>query len=152
MNLGNHFRRMSFKPRALCAAVLGCLTIAGAQAEDIDIFAANTLESHNPNVLIIIDSSSNWSSSLTPSSACTAAGYPTTKFGAEMCALDNVVQGLPTNFRIGLMMFAESGNNGAYVRFGIRDMTDTNKTALRSMMKNFVQSGTGTDNSGSNQP
>jgi len=140
------------KPRALCAAVLGSLAVAGAQAEDIDIFAANTIESHNPNVLIVIDSSSNWSASLTPSTACTAAGYPGTKFGAEMCALDNVIQGLPANFRLGLMMFAETGSNGAYVRFGIRDMTAQNKTALRNLLKGIVPSGSGTDNSGSNQP
>jgi len=141
--------RIALVPRLLC----GILAAAafGAHAEDIDIFA-NTTNTHKPNVLIIIDSSSNWSASLTPSAACTAAGYPGTKFGAEMCALDNVISGLDQNMRVGLMMFTESGNNGAYVRYGIRDMTDQNKTALRNMLKNFVSSGTGTDNSGSNQP
>ena len=82
-----------------------------------------------------------------------------TKFGAEACALYTVLNALNTNptgplakARLGLMLFSESGNNGAYVRYGIRDMTDTNKKALTDMFKGFVQSGTGTDNSGSNQP
>ncbi|HWH41826.1 MAG TPA: PilC/PilY family type IV pilus protein [Usitatibacter sp.] len=153
MNLGRHFRRMTLKSRTLCAAVLGSLAVAGAQAEDIDIFAANSLETHAPNILVIIDSSSNWSASLTPSQACITAGFTQgTKFGAEMCALDNVIAGLNSSVRVGLMMFAESGNNGAYMRFGIRDMNLQNRTALRSLLKGLVPSGTGTDNSGSNQP
>jgi type IV pilus assembly protein PilY1 len=151
MNRGTRLRSL-FKPRSILAAVVASLAIGGAGAEDIDIFSANTTNAHAPNVLIIIDNSSNWSASLTASQACTDLGYPGTKFGAEMCALDNVIRGLPANFRVGLMMFAESGNNGAYVRFGIRDMTDRNKTALRTMLQNFVSSGAGTDNSGSNQP
>ncbi|HET9650534.1 MAG TPA: hypothetical protein VFP36_00010, partial [Usitatibacter sp.] len=152
MTFVTRLHRITLKPRHLCAAVLGSFAIAAAHAEDIDIFSANTSQAHNPNVLIIIDSSSNWSATLTGNASCTAAGYPGTKFGAEMCALTNVITGLPTSMRIGLMMFAESGNNGAYVRFGIRDMTDTNKTALKSLLNGLVSSGAGTDNSGSNQP
>src|SRR5690242_10021545 len=109
MTFVTRLRSMNFRPRVLFAAALATFA---------------SLDAHKPNVLIIIDNSSNWSSSLTASASCTAAGYPGTKFGAEMCALNNVIAGLNSNMRIGLMMFAESGNNGAYVRFGIRDMTD----------------------------
>ena len=46
----------------------------------------------------------------------------------------------------------ETGTNGAYVRFAVRNMTAQNKTALRDMLANWVANGSGTDNSGSNQP
>src|SRR5205814_6054202 len=98
--------------------------------------------------LIILDSSSNWSATLGPNT-CNAN---TTKFGAEVCALSTVATGLNANVKLGLMMFTESGNNGAYVRFGLRNMNAQNKAAYASLVNNLVQQGSGTDNSGSNQP
>ncbi len=136
--------------RALAAAcALSCAGVA--TADDIDIFTGNNSTS-KPNVLIVIDSSSNWSSTLGPNPCNTGNTATTTKFGAEICALTTAIAGLGSNVRIGLMMFAETGTNGGYVRFGMRDMTTQNKNALTNMLKSFVQQGSGTDNSGSNQP
>jgi len=129
--------------------LLASLLLAGeAGAEDIDIFTAGAGSSIKPNVLIILDSSSNWSATLGANS-CNAN---TTKFGAEICALSQVALGLNDNVRLGLMMFAETGENGGYVRFGARDMNAQNRAAFSDMVLNFVQQGTGSDNSGSNQP
>ena len=47
---------------SLCAAVLFGATMRPALAEDIDLFVGtSTSASSNPNVLIVIDNSSNWS-------------------------------------------------------------------------------------------
>src|SRR5260221_7426884 len=96
------------------AASLATLALGTAQAEDIDIFAGGNATVDSPNVLIVIDNSSNWSASL-GANTCNAG---TTKFHSEICALATVASGLTTNIKLGLMMFAETGNNGAYVRFG----------------------------------
>jgi len=130
------------------AATLGALAIGAAQAEDIDIFAGNNATVDSPNVLIIIDNSSNWSATL-GTNTCNALN---TKFGAEICALGTVAGGLNANVKLGLMMFAETGNNGAYMRFGLRNMNPTNSAAYQSLVFNMVPNGTGTDNSGSNTP
>jgi type IV pilus assembly protein PilY1 len=132
--------------KAACA--LCSLALLGARAEDIDIFTAGAGTAVRPNVLIVLDNSSNWSATL-GINTCDAS---TTKFSAEICALSQLALGLDENVRLGLMMFAETGENGGYVRFGARDMNLQNRTALSSMVQNFVSQGTGSDNSGSNQP
>jgi len=142
------FRRIAVPSLAAACAV----AIGTAQAEDIDIFTGNN-SSSKPNVLIIIDSSSNWSATLGSNTCNTGNMADNTKFAAEICALTTVIGSLGTaNVRIGLMMFAETGTNGAYVRYGLRDMNTTNKTAFVNELKGMIASGSGTDNSGSNQP
>ena len=92
--------------------------------QDIDIFLANpAFSASRPNVLILVDNSSNWSSA----------------FANEKSALMNVVSSLDSRFNVGLMMFSETGSpnsnvDGGYVRFAVRQMTDTNKTALNSVV------------------
>jgi type IV pilus assembly protein PilY1 len=147
------FRAGTFARRALAATTLalGCAT---ALAEDIDIFTGNPPPGESPNILIILDSSSNWSATLGPNT-CNAG---LTKFDAEICALTKAINSFTSNVRLGLMMFAESGENGGYVRYAVRDLgTETadaiaNKKAFVDMLNGFVRLGSGTDNSGSNQP
>ena len=92
--------------------------------QDIDIFLANpAFSASRPNVLLLVDNSSNWSSA----------------FANEKSALMNVVSSLDSRFNVGLMMFSETGSpnsnvDGGYVRFAVRQMTDTNKTALNSVV------------------
>src|SRR5437762_13344733 len=118
------------------AAALGALAIGAAQAEDIDVFAGGPGATSKPNVLIILDNSSNWSSSFVQA-PCFAPGSgnraPDKKFHSEVCALSTVALGLTDRVRLGLMLFAETGTNGAYVRFGLRDMNTQNKTAFSTL-------------------
>src|SRR5258706_6960480 len=88
---------------------LGTLALTTAHAEDVDIFAGNNATVDSPNVLVILDNSSNWSSTL-GTNTCNALN---TKFGAEICALATVATGLNANVKMGLMMFNESGKNGS---------------------------------------
>ena len=145
----------AFPTRLTATFASVALALAGtsaAFAEDIDIFTAGAGTTSKPNVLIILDNSSNWSAAFGANTCNTGNMAASTKFASEMCALKNVIGGLDANVRVGLMMFPESGINGGYVRYAIRDMTPQNKTAFQDMVSNFVNNGVGTDNSGSNQP
>lgn len=110
-----------------------CLTMAfpmPAVAEDIDIFTSSpSVTGSAPNVLIILDNSANWSASFDGG----------TKFSSEMATIRSVVGTLDTKLNVGVMTFAETGPGTsapktAYVRYGVRNMTTTNKTALQNML------------------
>jgi type IV pilus assembly protein PilY1 len=115
---------------ALVAAFAG----PGAHAEDIDLFLGNPLaqQASAPNIMILLDNSSNWSRE--------AQKWPGGEQGvAELQALQNILAS-PQNANIGLAMYTKVGNNlGGYIRFGVRDMTNTtagaaNRTALSNIM------------------
>jgi Tfp pilus tip-associated adhesin PilY1 len=113
-----------------CAAALSLSPLLAAQTtfdpvhEDTDIFLVNpSITSERPNVLILLDNTANWNS----------------PFTNEKAALVSVVNGLNEFFNVGLAMFVETGSpndnvDGAYVRFGVRQMTSTNKAALSTMV------------------
>ncbi len=91
-------------------------------AYDTDLFISNPgSSSENPNVMILIDNTANWSSSLDSNS----------KFDAEMLALKTIVDGLDDQVNVGLMMLTKP-NKGGYIRFGLRPMTAANRTALKN--------------------
>jgi len=109
----------------LLTALLGALllTPVAARADDIDIYSGFSPSAGLPNVLIILDNSANWNS----------------PFVAEKAALVSAVGSLNDTVNLGLMMFAETGGgndsiDGGYVRFGVRKMTGTNKTALAAIV------------------
>ena len=110
-------RKTIGKALAITALAMG---VGFAHAEDIDIFSTNTtVASEAPNVLIVMDNTANWSQSF-------GGG---TKFSSEKVALASVVSALKAQFRLGIMMFTETGGgnkntDGGYVRFAIQDMTD----------------------------
>src|SRR4051812_4077086 len=113
--------------RKLIASLAGASALAFSGAalpvfdpvgDDTDIFLANPLlEATRPNVMIFIDNTANWN----------------TPFATEKAALVNIVNSLVTDqFNVGLALFVETGGgndnvDGAYIRFGIRQMTPTNK-------------------------
>ncbi len=119
--------RRTFLLGSALAALLGlCVP---ASADDTEIFTtAPSLSSSRPNVLIILDSSANWSADFGSAK----------KFHAEVAALNSIVAGLSSEVNVGLMLFAESGGgstpSGAYVRYALRQMTGTNKSAFQSLM------------------
>jgi type IV pilus assembly protein PilY1 len=152
----------SFFRRTLAATFAAALVAGGSSrvmAEDIDIFTAGSGGVAPPNLLVILDNSSNWNSTLGANTCNTGNMADNTKFAAEVCAFTELLNVIPVppvgglvKLRLGLMMFDESGNNGGYMRFGMRDMNVPNRDAFLGMMQGFVANGSGTDNSGSNQP
>ena len=150
-----------FLRRTLAATFAAALVAGGSSraiAEDIDIFTSASGGVAPPNLLMILDSSSNWSSTLGANSCNGVSPYGAntagnTMFAAEVCAFQKIMDGVPDDaIRMGLMMISESGNNGGYMRFGMRNLNAQNKQAVKDLVAGFVQNGSGTDNSGSNQP
>ncbi len=93
-------------------------------ADDTDVFLINgSVAQQRPNVLIIFDNTANWN----------------TPFTWEKAALVSVVNGLTDQFNVGLMLFTETGHpntgqDGGYIRYAIRQMTNDNKTALAGLV------------------
>jgi type IV pilus assembly protein PilY1 len=124
------------------------LMVSGAiatplHAEDIDIFLANTAGSAaNPNVLIVLDNSSNWAANNqnwpTDASPPVACGNDCNKQGYyELKALRTVLTSLTSStsdlsMNLGLMMFNNSTatRDGGYIRSHVREMTAANRAAL----------------------
>src|SRR6266508_4096414 len=101
------------------ALALGMVQPMRAAAEDIDLFVGSQPvgATGNPNVLVIIDDSSNWSAASQHWSGGVKQGQ------SELRALASVVLTLDASVNLGLMMLtAGSGSNpnGGYVRYAMR--------------------------------
>jgi type IV pilus assembly protein PilY1 len=147
-------------PLSAAVCLVGCGILAAAvsriaHAEDIDIYAGGGVSTDLPNVILVLDSSANWSSSI-PVGNCyykddgvlTSNGPKATspnkeqgtKMGIEKCALYNLIDSLPVRsdgsaeFNVGLMLFNESpaSNSGGYPRRALVALNSANKTALKS--------------------
>jgi len=133
------FRTSFSVVRRLAAHILACaaaLTAVSTHAEDVDLFVANALVTTGaaPNIMFMVDNSSNWSRS--------AQQWPDNggkQGAAELSALQNVLSG-PLNANVGLAMYTKVGNDmGGYIRYGIRDIGnsvagDLNRTALNNLL------------------
>jgi type IV pilus assembly protein PilY1 len=108
-----------------------------AAADDIDIFiGASGGVSGNPNVLIILDNTSNWNRQ--------SQHWPggVTQGQAEVAAIQTVINNLggglsvDANVNVGLMMFTDSssGRAGGYIRYPVKQMTVANKLALSNIL------------------
>jgi type IV pilus assembly protein PilY1 len=117
-----------------------------ALADDTEIFNANPTLSATaplPNVLIILDNTSNWGQSYAGS----------TKFAVEMQALMNVFSALGGGVNIGIMMQSAGGTDGGYIRFHARSMGDsTYRTALVSIMQEILSRGANSSVEKANNP
>lgn len=123
------FRRL--RRWAACALGLAATLPALAQyTSDIDIYSGSST-TDPPNVLILVDNTANWN----------------TAFTNEIAALVSTINGLPANqFRVGLMMFTETGNpnnniDGAYVRAAIRNMDADYKVKFRALLNSLDKLG-----------
>jgi type IV pilus assembly protein PilY1 len=110
-----------------------------AHAEDIDLFVQpGGDEADVPNVLILLDNTANWSRTVNGQAI----------YINEIDALVSTLDSLATNadgsarFRVGLMLFTETGNpnnnvDGGYVRAAVRDMTETNKALYMDLLESL---------------
>jgi type IV pilus assembly protein PilY1 len=118
---------------AMLAAAVVLVAQAPSRAEDIDLFVQPPgVASGLPNVLIVLDNTANWNQAFTN----------------EIAALVSTVNGLPTGtggvakFRVGLMLYTETGNpnnnvDGGYVRAAMRDMNSDNKTKYMALLNSL---------------
>lgn len=104
----------------------------GTVAEDIDIFTgASAGTSERPNVLIVLDNTSNW--------ARQNQQWPggLTQGQAEVRSIKNVLDSIGSDINVGVMEFVTNGNAtniGGFMRFPILPMDATNKAALKAEM------------------
>lgn len=111
-------------PIAILAA-----TLRPSLAADIDIYGSPTSSDANPNVLIVIDSSSNWSAN--------NQGWPVGKQGeSELTSLKTIASELSNDVNVGLMLLTSGSINGGYVRYHMRQMDSTNKAAFQELIGN----------------
>lgn len=115
------------KTAAILAAAIG---VAGTpHAEDIDLFTAPSGGGTAPNILIVLDNSANWSRN--------DQAWPVGKQGeSELRAIHTLLgdASVNTNVNLGLMMFTSGAPDGGYVRYHVRNMTPTNKTAFQELI------------------
>jgi hypothetical protein len=122
------------------ALALSVFAASSSNAQDIELFTGtNPANTNKPNVLIIIDNTSNWGQNV--------GGKPA--WDSELVALSTTVQQLLVNgfgdkIRIGMMLgipggyklpslYGSGSGDGGYVRFSIRDMNSTNAAQLSGL-------------------
>ena len=134
---------------ALAACLLGGLGAAGAGVpvvnEDIDLFLGAVPPSAGcgcANVLMIVDNSSNWSAN----SFVINDGTKNTPVYFFAQAMDTVINNVSPAIQLGLELSAQGGTDSTYggagnssvaggvVRFALRPMNPTNKTAFITMI------------------
>jgi type IV pilus assembly protein PilY1 len=130
-------------PRALTLILTAFGLATSAWADDIDIFLGTSAGSaDSPNIIFLIDNSPNWSRN--------SQHWPDNggnQGQAELVAVSSTLSTInstrPAN--VGLAMLtaysgtaangATPGTGGGYIRFGVRDMTNsTNRTALQNIL------------------
>jgi type IV pilus assembly protein PilY1 len=103
---------------------------APALPEDIDIFTgASGGSGAAPNVLIVLDDTSNWSQK--------DQHWPDNsgqQGQAEVQALMDTLASLDSSVNVGLMTWTSANTGGGEVRFPILPMDTTNKAALRTVL------------------
>src|SRR3990172_11972642 len=107
-------------------------------AEDIDIFVTDNSSGStfdNPNVLIVVDNTSNWSRADQQWPDRSAQGE------SELQAIKTVIGQLDQSISVGLMLFTDSGTGreGGYIRFPVLQMTPDNKTAFQDLLQNIYE-------------
>jgi type IV pilus assembly protein PilY1 len=129
---------------------------------DIDVYSGVAANGDRPNVLLILDSSANWSASISGAANCyykengvtTTAGPSAdqgTKLAIEKCALYNLVDALPVAtsggpnadalFNVAIMLMNEPNNNGIYPRKAFVPLTSNNKAGLKTLIASFNKNG-----------
>lgn len=150
---------MNITFKALLANILAVMLsfqISSVLAEDIDIFTGDSGgSSADPNVLIVLDNSSNWSANNqgwpTDAAPPVNCGNDCNKQGYyELKAIRTVLQGLQArvgnaggdlSVNLGLMLFNNSNatRDGGYVRSAIKPMTAANLSAFIAKIDTIIQ-------------
>lgn len=127
-----NFLNKTRKTIATCMAAWMVLQPLNTMAEDIDIFVGSSAGSADrPNVLIVLDNTSNWARQSQQWPAGLQQGQ------SEVRAIKTVLSSIGNDINVGVMEYATVGNandDGGFVRYHIQEMTPANKTALGSQM------------------
>jgi hypothetical protein len=140
MNNYYNYLKPTFLTMSVCAALFSAFPTA---AEDIDIFVSSSAgSSANPNVLIVLDNTSNWARQSQQWPGGLQQGQ------SEANAIKTVIQSLNSNVNVGLMEFVTGGNandDGGFIRSAIQPMTAANKTSFSSQLTTIYNNVTSPD-------
>ncbi|QDF97529.1 hypothetical protein CJ010_13785 [Azoarcus sp. DD4] len=112
--------------KAICAVATAGLALQPltAHTEDIDLFVGNNSDTTRPNILIVLDNTSNWSRQSQQWPGGLAQGQ------SEVRAIKNALAGIATgSVNVGLMEFVTEGNandDGGYIRHAVKLLDETN--------------------------
>lgn len=128
----------------LLTSIAACLAVVAqtTSAEDIDIFIGSSGTAQNPNILIVIDNTSNWSQQAQHWPNGLAQGQ------SEVNAIKTVLGALGDNVNIGLLEYVTGsggGNDGGYIRQAIVPMTAANKTSFQTRLTTIYNNINSTD-------
>lgn len=116
------------KPLAYFLSVWTALQPVAAIADDTSIFVGSSAgASGNPNVLIVLDNTSNWARQSQKWPGGIQQGQ------SEANAIMNAIAGMGAGVNIGLMEFVTGGtanDDGGFIRYAIKPMTTENKAGL----------------------
>lgn len=135
---------LSLLASVLLASAAPAMAAIDLVGDDTDLFTLNpNIPSQIPNVLIVIDNTSNWTAAnqgwpdvVDP--ACTTGGLtgsPQKQGNAELCAMYKVIGNLDEQVNVGIMMYEARSSDGGYVRFPMLPMNSTNRTAFQNAVK-----------------
>ncbi len=127
------------KPLAIALAIAAIgMPLQQAIAEDIDLFVGSTSTATNPNILVILDNSANWSAASQHWPGGLMQGQ------SELRALNTVLTDIrpadaaSSKVNLGLMMMADVNGaiQGSYIRYHVRPMTQAYVDALQGIISN----------------
>lgn len=126
-----NFRRN--RALALCLSCWMVILPLRGVAEDIDIYVGTkgTSSTGNPNVLIVLDNTSNWARQAQKWPEAEQQGQ------SEVAAIKAAINNLDASINVGLLEFVTSGNannNGGFVRQSIVPMNTANKAILSTKL------------------
>lgn len=101
------------------------------QAEDIDIFVGGQADSSLPNVIFVLDNTSNWARQSQQWPGGIQQGQ------AEVRAIRNALTGLANKVNVGIVEFTTQGTanqDGGYARFALQKLTETSQDALNARL------------------
>lgn len=110
--------------RKTLLALSAAFAIGSSLADDTEIFNSNpslAATVSSPNVLIILDNTSNWGNGANP--------QPFTDEKAAMTTVVGALAGMGIKANVGLMFQAAGATDGGYVRFAIRPMLEASGNA-----------------------
>lgn len=112
-------------------------------AEDIDIFTGVSAgAAERPNVLIVLDNTSNWARQNQQWPGGLAQGQ------AEVRSIERLLDVIGSDINVGVMEFVTNGdanNIGGFVRFPILQMDAANKVALKAELREIFNNINGND-------
>src|SRR2546428_6846736 len=117
---------------AWAAPAMAAIDLVG---DDTDLFTLNpNIPSQIPNVLVILDNTSNWAAAnqgwpnvIDP--ACTTGFLTSSSIkqgNAEGCALFKTIANLNEQVNVGLMMYEARASDGGYFRFSLLPPNNAN--------------------------